>query len=371
MAILVILGTRPEAIKLAPVIKELERQDISHKVCITSQHHEMLDPFLKLFDIRVDYDLGIMQPDQDLYHITTEVLEKLRGVLQTERPDVVVFQGDTTTALAAALAAFYEKIPVAHVEAGLRTHKKYSPFPEEMNRCLVDHLSELLFAPTDHSRQNLLAEGIPTEKIIVTGNTIVDALLAITSDARFQRLEPPVLIPANRRLILVTAHRRESFGEKLENICHALRHLAEKNEDVEIVYPVHLNPNVRGPVYRILDGVKHVHLVKPLEYLPFLKLMQQAYLILTDSGGVQEEAPTLAKPVLVMREITERPEGIEVGVAKLVGTEAERIIQETQRLLENTSQYQKMALGINPYGDGRAAERIIRVLRDFLKARLG
>lgn len=365
MTILVVFGTRPEAIKLAPVIKELARQGISHKVCITSQHHEMLAPFLKLFDVRVDYDLGIMKPDQDLYHITTEVLEKLRGVLQTERPAVVVVQGDTTTALAAALAAFYSKIPVAHVEAGLRTGCRYSPFPEEMNRCLIDHLSELLFAPTERSRQNLLAEGISTEKMIVTGNTIVDALLAITSDARFQRLEPPALIPIKRRLILVTAHRRESFS-KLSNICQALRHIAENNEDVEIVYPVHLNPNVREPVHRFLDGVKHVHLVNPLEYLPFLKLMQQAYLILTDSGGIQEEAPTLAKPVLVMRDITERPEGIDVGVAKLVGTKAERIIQETQRLLEDTSQYQKMVSGINPYGDGQAAERIVCALRDFI-----
>jgi len=286
-------------------------------------------------------------------------------VLQTERPDVVIVQGDTTTALAAALAAFYSKIPVAHVEAGLRTGHPYSPFPEEMNRRLVDHLSELLFAPTDGSFKNLLAEGIPTEKIIVTGNTIVDALLAIKSDERFQRLEPPVLIPINHKLILVTAHRRESFS-KLPNICQALRHLAENNEDVEIVYPVHLNPHVWGPVHRFLDGVKHVHLVKPLEYLPFLKLMQQAHLILTDSGGIQEEAPTFAKPVLVMRDRTERPEGIEAGVAKLVGTEAERIIQETQRLLENTSEYKKMVSGLNPYGDGQAAERIIRVLRDFI-----
>jgi UDP-N-acetylglucosamine 2-epimerase (non-hydrolysing) len=324
----------------------------------------MLDPFLSFFDIRVDHDLDIMKPNQDLYHVTTAALEGLRDVLRAERPDVVIVQGDTTTTFAAALAAYYERIPVAHVEAGLRTYKPYSPFPEEMNRRLTDHLSTWLFPPTEHAKQNLLSEGFPPERIFVTGNTVVDALLMILRDERFQELEPPVVVPDSRRLILVTAHRRESFGQGIENICRALRELVDRYQDVEIVYPVHLNPHVHGPVRRMLDGVERVHLLKPLEYLSLLKLMDQAYLILTDSGGIQEEAPTLGKPVLVLREVTERPEGVQVGVARLVRTETERIVRETQRLLEDRQAYQAMCPGPNPYGDGHASERITQLLME-------
>jgi len=324
----------------------------------------MLDPFLKFFDIRAEYDLDIMRPNQDLYHITTQALLKLRDVLQAEQPDVVIVQGDTTTTFAAALAAFYERIPVAHVEAGLRTGCAYSPFPEELNRRLTDQLSSWCFAPTEHARGNLLREGITEERIFVTGNTVVDALLMLLKDERFQELEPPLLIPDSRRLLLVTAHRRESFGKGIENICQALRHIVERYEDIEIVYPVHLNPNVQEPVHRVLDGVERVHLLEPLEYLPLLKLMDQAYLILTDSGGIQEEAPTLRKPVLVLREVTERPEGLQAGVAKLVGTEPDRIVKEVHLLLEDAREYRKMVSGVNPYGDGQAAKRIVGVLRD-------
>lgn len=361
--ILTVFGTRPECIKLAPVIQELERQSLPHKVCVTAQHRQMLDPFLRFFGIRVDHDLGIMKPDQDPYHVTRETLLKLREILRVERPRMVIVQGDTTTTFAAALAAFYEKIPVVHVEAGLRTGQKYSPFPEEMNRRLTDHLSDLLFAPTEHARQNLLKEGLPAEKIFVTGNTVVDALLMILQDERFQELKPVINLPEGHRLLLVTAHRCENFS-KLDAICWALRQIVERNKDVEIAYPVHLNPNVRGPVHRFLNEVKRVHLLEPLEYLPFLKLIEQSYLVLTDSGGLQEEAPTLKKPVLVLRETTERPEGIELGVARLVGTDAQRIMHETQRLLDDPFEYKKMALGCNPYGDGQAAPRIVRILQE-------
>ncbi len=358
-----VFGTRPEAIKLAPVVRELERQGIKYKVCLTGQHREMLDPFIEFFDIRVDYNLAIMRASQDLYHITTEVLVGLRKVLRRERPKALIVQGDTTTTFAATLAAFYEQIPIAHVEAGLRTYDKHNPFPEEMNRRLTDHLADWLFAPTVRARQSLLAEGIPPKKIHLTGNTIVDALHIILQDKRFQDVDPPITIPQDHRLLLVTAHRRESFGDRLEAICHAVKEIVEHRPEVEIVYPVHLSPQVREPVHRILDGIERVHLLEPLEYLPFLKLMEQAYLILTDSGGVQEEAPSFGKPLLVLRETTERPEGVERGVAKLVGTATERIVRETCTLLEDPIAYAKMAGPGNPYGDGRAAERIVQILR--------
>lgn len=360
--VLTVFGTRPECIKLAPVIKELERQGISHKVCVTGQHREMLDPFLSFFDIGVDEDLQVMRPDQDLYHVTTETLLRLREVLRAERPEVVLVQGDTTTAFAAALAAFYERLPVAHVEAGLRTGRRYSPFPEEMNRRLVDGLATWCFAPTERAREHLLREGVPEEQIRVTGNTVVDALLTILEDERFRALEPPLACPDGHRLVLVTAHRRESFGEGIERICRALLHIVESYEDVEIVYPVHLNPHVQEPVRRLLGGAQRVHLLEPLGYLPLLKLMERAYLVLTDSGGIQEEAPTLRVPVLVLRETTERPEGLQAGVAKLVGTETERIVRETRRLLEDRAAHAAMACGVNPYGDGRAAKRIVQAL---------
>lgn len=366
MKVLTVFGTRPEAIKLAPVLGELARQGIPHRVCVTSQHREMLDPFLQLFDIRADYDLAIMKSDQDLYHVTIAVLLKIRDVLRIERPDVVIVQGDTTTTLAASLAAYYEKIPIAHVEAGLRTREKYGPFPEEMNRRLVDHLADWLFAPTERAAQNLHAEGLPQERIFVTGNPVVDTLHSLIEDERFCRTPLPIAIPKGRKLVLVTAHRRESFGEKLKSICQAIRELAKRHNDVEIVYPVHLNPNVRELVFRTLRAVERVHLLEPLEYLPFLKLMERATLILTDSGGVQEEAPTFGVPVLVLRETTERPEGLEAGVAKLVGPDPERIVEEASRLLEDSAAYARMTQAENPYGDGRAAERIVRVLKDAL-----
>ena len=348
MRVLAVFGTRPEAIKLAPVLKELECQGVSSIVCLTAQHRDMLDPFVQFFDIHADHDLAIMRPDQDLYHVTTSVLLRVKEVLRKEHPDVLIVQGDTTTAFAAPLAAFYEKIPIAHVEAGLRTGDKQSPFPEEMNRKLTDHLADWLFAPTARAERNLLAEGLPNERIYVTGNTVVDALQVIVQDERFRQLKPPINLPDGHRLILVTAHRRESFGGPFEHICRALKRIVQQIPDVEIVYPVHLNPNVNEPVHRLLGNEERIHLVEPLDYLPFLKLMERATLILTDSGGVQEEAPSLAKPVLVLRETTERPEAVEAGVARLVGTDENRIVEETRRLLNDPPEYKKMLAQENP-----------------------
>lgn len=366
MKVLTVLGTRPEAVKLASVIKELERQGVASTVCLAAQHRDMLDPFVQFFHIHADYDLAIMRPDQTLYHVTTEALLGMRRVLESVRPDVVIVQGDTATAFAAALAAYYEKIPVAHVEAGLRTGRKYSPFPEEMNRRLIDHLSEWLFAPTEHARENLRAEGLPRGRIFVTGNTVVDALHMIVKDERFRRLKLPIDPGDGQRLILVTAHRRESFGRPLEQICRALRRIAQEMREVEIVYPVHLNPNVHQPVHRLLGKEEQIHLLEPLDYLPFLKLMERSTLILTDSGGIQEEAPSLAKPVLVLRQTTERPEAVAAGVARLVGTEENRIVEETLRLLADPIAYQQMVAQANPFGDGRAAERIVQTLKKEL-----
>jgi len=363
VAILTVFGTRPEAIKLAPVIRELARRSLPTRVCVTAQHRELLDPLLEFFEIPAHYDLGIMEPDQDLFHVTTETLMRLREVLRRERPELLLVQGDTTTCFAAALAAYYERIPIAHVEAGLRTGEKYSPFPEEMNRRLTDHLADWLFAPTELAGRNLLSEGVPNERVFITGNTVVDALQLVLKDERFRRLPIPVEITQGHRLVLVTAHRRESFQRGLASICRALRELVERHDDVEIVYPVHLNPNVQGTVRRILGGAKRVHLLEPLEYLPFLKLMEQATLILTDSGGIQEEAPTFGVPVLVMRDVTERPEGIAAGVAKLVGTDPECIVEEASVLLEDPAAYARMARAENPYGDGWAAERIVRIIK--------
>lgn len=362
MAILTVFGTRPEAIKLAPVIRGLARRGLPTRVCVTAQHRELLDPLLEFFELPAHYDLGIMEPDQDLFHVTTEALLKLREVLRREKPEMILVQGDTTTCFAAALAAYYEKVPIAHVEAGLRTGDKYGPFPEEMNRLLTDHLADWLFAPTDQAARNLQSEGLPQERIVVTGNTVVDALQIVRDDERFRALPLPIEIPKGRRLVLVTAHRRESFQRGLASICRALRELAERHDDIEIVYPVHLNPNVQKTVRGELEGVERVHLIPPLAYLPFLRLMEKSYLILTDSGGVQEEAPTFGVPVLVLREKTERPEGLEAGVAKLVGTDPERIVGEASRLLEDPEEHARMASMENPYGDGRAAERIVRAL---------
>ena len=371
--ILTVFGTRPEAIKLAPVIRALDgRSDqFRSSVCVTAQHREMLDQVLHLFSIRPDYDLDIMKPKQDLYGITAEILLKFREVLRKVQPDLILVQGDTTTTFAASLSAFYERIRIGHVEAGLMTYDKYKPFPEEINRHLTSVLADYHFAPTDRARLHLVKEGFPEENVFVTGNTVIDALFLIvkgqsTPEGRermktFFSKEFPPSAPV-QRLILVTAHRRESFGEGFENICLALREIALRNPDVHIVYPVHLNPNVREPVYRIVGGLDRVHLLEPLEYEPFVHLMNRSYFILTDSGGIQEEAPSLGKPVLVMREVTERPEALEAGTARLVGSKKESIIREAQKLLDNPAEYQKMAHKKNPYGDGRASERIVEIL---------
>jgi len=365
-AVLVIFGTRPECIKLAPVIEELKRNEVDYKVCVTAQHREMLDPFIEFFDIRVDYDLNIIKPNQDLYHVTTETLTKLRDILRKEQPKLVIVQGDTTTAFASALASFYEKIPIAHVEAGLRTHQKYSPFPEEINRKYIDHISDFLFAPTQHSKENLLNEGITNEKIYVTGNTVVDALHMILNSDKFKNTTVPFKPSDGKRLILVTAHRRENFGKGIENICHALKKVAETYEDIEIVYPVHLNPNVQEPVKRILGEVERIHLIEPVGYLELLKLMQISDFILTDSGGIQEEAPTFKKPVLVLREFTERPEGIEIGIAKLVGTDINKILSEVGKIIKDGQMSNAIKTAKNPYGDGNAAKRIVNVIKNFV-----
>jgi len=375
MKILTVFGTRPEAIKLAPVIKELERRHgVISRVCVTAQHRVMLDQALATFQIKPDYDLDIMREDQSLSDVTMCAIAGLKSVLKKSKPNLVLVQGDTTTAFAASLAAFYLKIPIGHVEAGLRTGDKYNPFPEEMNRGLVDSLSDFCFAPTVNAKRNLLREGISSERILVTGNTIIDALLWVRGRRSttigqvflrksFEKMAGISL--ESERIILVTSHRRESFGKGIENICRALKVIAEHNREIQIIYPVHLNPNVQEPVHRILGEVANIHLIEPLSYPLFVFLMGHAYLILTDSGGIQEEASSLGKPVLVMRGVTERPEALETGGARLVGTEPERIISETQRLLDDKAKYGGMAAAPNPFGDGKAAKRIV----DFLAER--
>ena len=366
--VLSVFGTRPEAIKMAPVVKELEnRPDIfSSKVCVTAQHRQMLDQVLNLFEIVPDHDLNIMKPGQDLYDITCNVLLGIKSVLEQEQPDIVLVHGDTTTTMAAALGAYYSRIRVGHVEAGLRTFNKFAPFPEEINRTVAGALADIHFAPTTASRENLLREGKSAESIHITGNTVVDALLSVStrieqnSDLKRQfESEFSFLNPA-RKLILVTGHRRENFGVGFENICHALADLAEQFEDVEILYPVHLNPNVQEPVQRILGGnrLSNVHLIEPVDYLPFVYLMNRSFLIITDSGGVQEEAPSLGKPVLVMRDTTERPEAVQAGTVKLVGTDRHKIVTEASLLLRDKDAYITMSQSHNPYGDGLAARRI-------------
>ena len=367
--ILTVFGTRPEAIKLAPVILELEKKtDVQTRVCVTAQHRQMLDQVLALFGIVPDVDLDLMMPDQTLAELTGRVINRLDQVFNAERPDIVLIQGDTTTVMAAAMAAFYNKIPVGHVEAGLRSNNLYSPFPEEMNRRVVSIFARFHFAPTENAKDALLREQVPEERIFVTGNTVIDALNMI-----LQKPMPSVVREIlnraeinengdNRKMILVTAHRRENFGEEFESICQGLKRLVERNPDVVIVYPVHLNPNVQQPVKRVLQGQERVLLVEPVEYDAMAHLMNTASVILTDSGGIQEEAPTLGKPVLVMRVETERPEGVEAGTARLVGPYAERIIEETERLLYDKTAYEEMAVAVSPYGDGRAAQRIVQTL---------
>ncbi len=365
--ITIVAGTRPEGIKLAPLVAELRRQPERCEVRLvsTGQHREMLAQVLELFALKPDLDLDLMRPGQDLYDVTSRALLGLRDELRDHRPDWLVVQGDTTTVFAAALAAFYERVPVAHVEAGLRSGDLYSPFPEEANRKLTDQLTRIFFAPTEPARRALLAEGFPAAAIHVTGNTVIDALLH--ARAIVERTPPPIpgldeRALAGKRIVLVTGHRRESFGETFEGICRALRRLVEARPDVAVVYPVHLNPNVRAPVARLLGGVAGIQLLEPLSYLPFVSLMVRAHLVLTDSGGLQEEAPSLARPVLVMRDVTERPEGIAAGVARLVGTTEEGILAGALALLDDPAQYAAMATGANPYGDGRASARIAELL---------
>jgi UDP-N-acetylglucosamine 2-epimerase (non-hydrolysing) len=366
--VLSVFGTRPEAIKMAPVVKALAAEPrLRSTVCVTGQHREMLDQVLDVFSIRPDFDLQMMRPGQDLTDVTVAVLTGLREVLRTARPDVVLVHGDTTTTLAASLASYYERIPVGHVEAGLRTGNIYSPWPEEINRKVAGAITEYHFAPTASARENLLREGVPTGKIVVTGNTVIDALLDVVGRIRDDRAlqqqfdERFGFLDRSKRMILVTGHRRESFGDGFERICESLAILARR-PDVEIVYPVHLNPNVRGPVHAALASSDRVHLIEPLEYLPFVYLMDRAMIVVTDSGGVQEEAPSLGKPVLVMRETTERPEAVDAGTVKLVGTDVGRIVGEATRLLDDAQAYAAMASVQNPYGDGLAASRIVAEL---------
>ena len=368
--VMVVIGTRPEAIKLAPVVLELNRHraHFETQICVTGQHREMLDQMLEVFGLRPDYDLGVMKAGQDLTEVTSACLTGLKPILRNERPDLVLVQGDTTTTFAASLASYYYHIPVGHIEAGLRTGKKDDPFPEEINRRLTTHLSDFHFAPTELSRTNLLQEGVCPENILVTGNTVIDALFL--TQARMNE-EPSLTVdpigPTNgSRIILVTAHRRESFGLPFRRICEAVRALAEKRPDVLIVYPVHLNPNVQAPVREVLDGVPNVRLLAPLDYVSFVDCMQRAHILLTDSGGIQEEGPALHKPVLVMREVSERPEAIAAGTACLTGTDPESIIGTVSSLLDDPARYKQMTSRPNPYGDGHASERIV----EFLISRL-
>lgn len=367
--ILTVFGTRPEAIKMAPLVKQLRSMPgIDARVCVTAQHRQMLDQVLELFEIRPDHDLNLMRPGQNLVSITTEILQALEPVLACERPDIVLVHGDTTTTFATTLSAFYQRIPVGHVEAGLRTGNLYSPWPEEANRKLTGALARLHFAPTAVSRDNLLRENVPEANIVVTGNTVIDALLSVrakleasaelstTLSARFPFLRP------SARLLLITGHRRENFGAGFERICRAIATLARRYPHMDLVYPVHLNPNVREPVNRLLSGIANVHLIEPQDYLPFVYLMTRATVILTDSGGIQEEAPALGKPVLVMRDTTERPEAIAAGTARLVGTDEASIADGVTLLLDDPAEYRRMAFAHNPYGDGQACERIARSL---------
>ena len=363
MKILIIFGTRPEAIKMAPLVLHL-RQDLDIKVCVTGQHREMLDQVLKLFKIIPDYDLNLMKPNQNLANLTGEVLNGVTHVLKQEEFDWVLVQGDTTSTMAGAMAAFYQKVPVGHVEAGLRTYDLESPFPEELNRQVTSKMARLHFAPSVESKRNLLNEGFSENNISITGNTVIDALHWVLEHSSPMDVELPFELQQSR-MILVTGHRRENFGSGFKQICEALRIIALKQPDLQIVYPVHLNPNVREPVNRILSNLPNIHLTKPLDYQQFVHLMNQSTLILTDSGGVQEEAPSLGKPVLVMRDTTERPEAVEAGTVKLVGVNQQTIVDETMRLLNNSDAYQKMAYAHNPYGDGTASEKILEALLNF------
>ena len=368
--ILIVFGTRPEAIKMAPLVKEFKKypEIFDTKVCVTAQHRQMLDQVLKVFDIVPDFDLNIMKSGQDLYDITANVLLGMRDVLNSFKPDIVFVHGDTSTTFSTTLACYYQAIKVAHVEAGLRTYDIYSPWPEEANRQLTSKLAHYHFAPTQTSKENLLRDGIQDQNILVTGNTVIDALFLATSKIKAsktleQGLVKQIGVPFNinvSRFILVTGHRRENFGQGFINICEALKELAINNPTLHIVYPVHLNPNVQKPVNEIISNITNIHLVEPLGYLPFVHLMSKCYMIITDSGGVQEEAPSLGKPVLVMRDTTERPEAVSAKTVKLVGTQKTKIVQETQLLLDSKDEYSKMSKSNNPYGDGMASNKIVK-----------
>ena len=376
--IMLVFGTRPEAIKMAPLVKEFQKHPDKFKtiVCVTGQHRQMLDQVLEIFDITPDYDLNIMKQGQDLYDVTARVLLGMRDVLKETSPDVVLVHGDTTTSTAAALAAFYQQIPVGHVEAGLRTHNIYSPWPEEMNRQLTGRIATYNFAPTPLSRDNLLAEGVEESKITVTGNTVIDALYwvvdrinktpemqcSLATELRAAGYDTGRLAQG-RRMVLITGHRRENFGEGFISMCRAIKHLTEKYPEVDFVYPMHLNPNVRKPIHEVfgedLSNLGNMFFIEPLEYLSFVFLMEKSAIVLTDSGGIQEEAPGLGKPVLVMRDTTERPEALTAGTVKLVGTDFNKIVSEVSSLLDDTAMYESMSKAVNPYGDGKACERIV------------
>tara|TARA_A100001037_G_scaffold62644_1_gene54642 strand:- start:30 stop:1160 length:1131 start_codon:yes stop_codon:yes gene_type:complete len=373
--ILVVFGTRPEAIKMAPIIQKLKKEEDCYetRVCVTAQHREMLDQVLDLFKINPDYDLNIMQPDQDLDEVASKILIKLKSVLDDFLPDLVLVHGDTITTFAASLSAYLKKIKVGHVEAGLRTGDLFSPWPEEGNRKLTSILTDYHFAPTALSKKNLLDEGIDESKIFITGNSVIDALQItvnrIENDKKLKsqiekRVEKSGFVNLSSKFILVTGHRRENFGQGMLNICESLKVLAKNNLDINFLYPVHLNPNVRKPVNDLLSDISNIKIIEPFEYEEFVYLMSKSYLILTDSGGIQEEAPSLGKPVLVMRNKTERPEAIEAGTVKLVGSDKDKIVKEVQKLLDNYEEYQKMCKAINPYGDGKTSKRIIEILKD-------
>lgn len=371
--ILFIFGTRPEAIKIAPIIQYIKNNPIfNYKVCITAQHREMLDQVLELFEITADYDLNIMKKDQDLFSVTSSIINKMKEVLEKYSPDLIVVHGDTTTTLSSSLSAFYKQIPVAHIEAGLRTNNKYSPFPEEMNRQLTSRLSTYHFAPTFQNKQNLINEGIKEENIFQCGNSVIDALLFTRNkiyntpnlEDKLKNLIHPYVIKKNRKYILVTGHRRENFGDDFIKICKSIREIAQKFEDIDIIYPVHLNPNVQKPVFKYLKDIKNVYLLNPLDYEPFVYLLDNSYLILTDSGGIQEEAPSLGKPVLLMRNNTERQEAVEGGTVRLVG--CDNIVPNVEKLLLNQDEYNKMAMAKNPYGDGNTSKYIIQFLNKIL-----
>ncbi len=370
--ILLVFGTRPEAIKMCPLVKEFQKypNDFETVVCVTGQHREMLDQVLEIFGVKPDYDLNIMKQGQDLYDVTARVLTGMRDVLDKVKPDVVLVHGDTTTSMAAAMAAFYRQIPVGHVEAGLRTHNLYSPWPEEMNRQVTGRIAEYDFAPTPLSRQNLLDEGVSEERITVTGNTVIDALHWVVENVLAQGYVPndpsvAALLQDDRRKVLITGHRRENFGEGFISMCTAIRDLARKYPEVDFVYPMHLNPNVRKPIRQVFGDhpADNLHFIEPLDYLDFVYLMSRSYIVLTDSGGIQEEAPGLGKPVLVMRDTTERPEALEAGTVELVGTDYDRIVSEVSSLLENPAAYDAMSHAVNPYGDGKACTRIVEKLK--------